>query len=224
MTTVVKIGGAAAGAAAQVAELAASGKQVVVVHGAGPQISERCRAAGLEPAFVAGQRVTDAAVLAVVEAALAEVGAQVAAGIAAAGVPAQPVGGVIEAERAHGTGLGLVGTVTGVNTEPVEALLAAGTVPVVSPMATGLNVNADHAAAAVARALAAQELVFLSDVPGILDGSGRLIRQITAETAAELIGDGQVTGGMVPKVHAGLAALAGGVWSVRIGAETMVTA
>jgi acetylglutamate kinase len=91
-------------------------------------------------------------------------------------------------------------------------------------MATGLNVNADHAAAAVARALAADELVFLSDVPGILDGSGRLIRRITAQTAAELIGDGQVSGGMVPKVHAGLAALAGGVWSVRIGAETMVTA
>jgi acetylglutamate kinase len=224
MTMVVKIGGAAAGAAAQVARLAAAGTRVVVVHGAGPQISERCRAARIEPAFVAGQRVTDAAVLEVVEQALADVGAQLAAAFDAAGAAAQPVSGVVQAEPSPDSALGLVGRVTGIDAARIEAVLAAGAVPVVSPLADGLNVNADHAAAAVAKGLGAAELVFLSDVPGIVDAAGRVIQSISAAGAVALIGDGQVTGGMVPKVNAGLTALAGGVWRVRIGTETMVTA
>jgi acetylglutamate kinase len=224
MTTVVKIGGAAAGAAAYVARLAASGTSVVVVHGGGVQISQRCREAGIEPSFHAGQRVTDAAVLAVVKDALIEVGAELAAAIEAAGAAAVPVSGVIQAEPSADAALGLVGRATGIDADPIAAVLAAGAVPVVSPFAAGLNVNADHAAAAVANGLAAAELVFLSDVPGIVDAAGRVIQSITAAGAVALIGEGQVTGGMVPKVHAGLAALAGGVWRVRIGAETMVTA
>ena len=75
MISVVKVGGAAAGAAPKIADLRRAGRQVVVVHGAGPQISERCRAIGIEPRFLAGQRLTDAAVLAVVDQALAEVNA-----------------------------------------------------------------------------------------------------------------------------------------------------
>ncbi|MDX6534107.1 MAG: acetylglutamate kinase [Gaiellales bacterium] len=224
MTTVVKIGGAAAGAAAHVARLAASGTGVVVVHGGGAQISDRCRAAGIEPVFVAGQRVTDTAVLEVVKEALTEVGVELAAAIEAAGTPAQPIGGVVQAERYGHSALGLVGRVTAIDASPIAAVLASGAVPVVSPFAAGFNVNADHAAAAIAKGLGADELVFLSDVPGIVDAAGRVIQSITAAGAEALIGDGQVTGGMVPKVHAGLAALAGGVWRVRIGAETMVTA
>jgi acetylglutamate kinase len=222
--TVVKVGGAAAGAAAQVAQLAAHGGSVVVVHGGGVQISKRCREAGIEPAFVDGVRVTDAATLAVVQRSLAEVGAELAAAITAAGAPAQAVSGVIQAEPGADTALGLVGRTTGIDPAPVAAVLAAGAVPVVSPLAAGLNVNADHAAAAVAKGLGASELVFLSDVAGIVDAAGQVIQTISAAAATALIGEGQVTGGMVPKVHAGLAALAGGVWRVRIGAETMVTA
>lgn len=224
MTTVVKIGGAAAGAAEKVAQLAALGSPVVVVHGGGVQISERCREAGIEPVFLNGQRVTDAATLAVVQQALAEVGTALAAAIERLGVPARPVTGVIEAEATPGDELGLVGHVTGVDPAPIHALLTAGVVPVVSPLAAGLNVNADHAAAAVAKGLGASELVFLSDVPGIVDAAGRVIQSISAAAAVALIGEGHVSGGMVPKVHAGLAALAGGVWRVRIGTETMVTA
>src|SRR4051812_26553314 len=99
MTTVVKVGGAAAGAAAHVLDLASRGAEVVVVHGGGVQISDRCRRAGLEPVFVDGQRVTDAATFLVVRAALGAVGERLAAAITAAGAPARTVSGVIRAER-----------------------------------------------------------------------------------------------------------------------------
>ena len=89
MISVVKVGGAAAGAAPKIADLRRAGRQVVVVHGAGPQISERCRAIGIEPRFLAGQRLTDAAVLAVVDQALAEVNARLVAELAGAGIAAQ---------------------------------------------------------------------------------------------------------------------------------------
>jgi acetylglutamate kinase len=224
MTTVVKIGGAAAGAAAKVAHLARGGGNVVVVHGGGVQISQRCRDAGIEPAFVNGLRVTDAATLAVVQLALADVGVELAGAITVAGAPATAVAGVVQAAQTPDPALGLIGEVTGIDPAPIEAVLDAGAVPVVSPLAVGLNVNADHAAAAVAKGLGASELVFLSDVPGIVDEAGRVIRTISAAGAVALIGEGHVSGGMVPKVHAGLAALAGGVWRVRIGTETMVTA
>jgi len=222
--SVVKVGGAAAGAAPKIADLRRAGRQVVVVHGAGPQISERCRAIGIEPRFLAGQRLTDAAVLAVVDQALAEVNARLVAELAGAGIAAQGLFGALDGVPHDDRRLGLVGRVSRVDTAAVGELLVAGTVPVISPLAGGLNVNGDHAAAAVAAAVGASELVFLSDVPGVLGADGRVIRRITADQAPALIDGGHVTGGMIPKLNAGTAALAHGVWRVWIGAETMVTA
>ncbi len=224
MTTVVKVGGGVGGAAACVAGLRRRGTAVAVVHGAGPEISARCRAAGIEPRFLDGQRVTDPAVLAVVAAAIADENAGLVAGLRAAGIPAAPLDGVLAGIPAADRRLGLVGSVEHVDGAAVRAVIDAGRVPVIVPMASGLNVNADHAASAVASALGAAELVFLSTVPGVLDARGRVIARIRAGDAHALIAAGDVTGGMIPKLHAGVDALARGVWRVWIGAETMVTA
>jgi len=224
MIAVVKVGGTAPGAAAQVAALARAGRQVAVVHGAGPQITAGCIAAGLEPRFVDGQRVTDAAVMRVVEAAIADANAALCADLEAEGVACRPMRDALTAEPWGDSRLGLVGRITSVEQIGVRALLAGGIVPVIAPTASGLNVNADNAAAAVAGALCASELIFLSDVPGLMGPGGEVMRHVTAASAAQLVASGSITGGMIPKLDAGLAALADGVWRVWIGAETMVTA
>jgi acetylglutamate kinase len=224
MIAVVKVGGAAPGAAARVAALAATGRQVVVVHGAGPQITAGCIAAGVEPRFVDGQRVTDDSVMRVVEAAIGDANAALCAQLKAQGVSCRPMRDALTAEPWGDSRLGLVGRITSVEQIGVRALVAAGIVPVIAPTASGLNVNADNAAAAVAGALAASELIFLSDVPGLMGPGGEVIRRVTAASAAQLVASGSITGGMIPKLDAGLAALGDGVWRVWIGAETMVTA
>ncbi|OLD57847.1 MAG: acetylglutamate kinase [Armatimonadetes bacterium 13_1_40CM_3_65_7] len=224
MIVVVKVGGASLGAAAKIAALRARGNDVVAVHGAGPQISARCREAGIEPRFVGGLRVTDAAVLGIVEEAVAAENDRLCGELEAAGVNARPMRDALIAEPWADRALGLVGQITSVEQIGIRALLASGIVPVIPPTACGLNVNADHVAAAVAGALRASELVFLSDVPGVLDGDGRVLRRLSATSVPALISAGHVTGGMIPKLDAGLAALTAGVWRVWIGAETMVTA
>jgi acetylglutamate kinase len=223
VTTVLKVGGASEDPGRLVASLAAGGVGVVLVHGGGPQISQACREAGLEPRFVDGQRVTDAAVLAVVERVLAMQNERLVASLQDAGVEAVGVSGVITATPAGDRRLGLVGEVAAVDVLPLRELLADGCVPVVNPFA-GLNLNADHAAAAVAIAVAADELAFLSDVPGVLAADGSVIRTIAAGSSATLAAAGTIGGGMVPKLTAAGAALAGGVWRVWIGSETRVTA
>ncbi len=115
MITVVKAGGAAKDVGAKVAALVAAGRPVVVVHGAGPQISERCRAVGIEPTFVDGLRVTDAAVLAVVEQALNHRNAVLVAELEAAGVSAVSVCGALGGTLGCDSRLGLVGRVTSVD-------------------------------------------------------------------------------------------------------------
>ncbi len=224
MIAVVKVGGTAPGAAAQVAALTRAGRQVVVVHGAGPQITAGCVAAGLEPRFVDGQRVTDDSVMRVVEAAVAAANAAMCGELEREGVACRPMRDALTAEPWGDSRLGLVGRITSVEQIGVRALLAGGIVPVIAPTASGLNVNADNAAAAGAGALGASELIFLSDVPGLMGPGGEVIRRVTAASAAQLVASGNITGGMIPKLEAGLAALADGVWRVWIGAETMVTA
>jgi acetylglutamate kinase len=224
MIAVVKVGGTAPGAAAQVAALTRAGRQVVVVHGAGPQITAGCIAAGLEPRFLDGQRVTDDSVMRVVETAIAAANAALCGELEREGVACRPMLDALTAEPWGDSRLGLVGRITSVEQIGVRAMLPAGIVPVIAPTASGLNVNADNAAAAVAGALGASELVFLSDVPGLMGPGGEVIRRVTAASAAQLVASGSITGGMVPKLDAGFAALADGVRRVRIGAETMVTA
>jgi acetylglutamate kinase len=220
---VLKVGGGAGSPAAQVAGMLEAGMSVVVVHGGGPQISAECLAAGIEPRFVAGQRVTDAAVLGVVERMLGEQNTRLVADLRQAGVPAAGVVGALAAAPENDPRLGLVGRVSSVDIGPLRELLADGCVPVVNPFA-GLNVNADHAAAAVAVALAADELAFLSDVPGVLDAGGGVIARIAVADVPGLVAGGTVAGGMLPKLAAGSHALAGGVCRVWVGSHTQVTA
>jgi acetylglutamate kinase len=182
-TLVVKYGGSAlfdrpAGTgtfAADVALLHAVGVRVVVVHGAGPQISALARRRGLVPAFVAGRRVTDAAMLDVVRSALLdEANPQLVAALRSAGAPAAGVGR--EAGELLSVipvpGLGLVGTVDRVAPGVVTALLDGGRVPVVAGIGRDAeggehNVNADEVAAAIAVALGADKVVYLTDVAGL---------------------------------------------------------
>jgi len=173
---------------------------------------------------VDGQRVTDTAVMRAVESAIGRANAALCAALAEAGLPCRPMLDALTAEPWGDERLGLVGRVTGVEQIGIRALLAAGIVPVIAPTASGLNVNADNAAAAVASALSASELIFLSDVPGLLGPQGDVIRRVNASGVSQLVASGHVSGGMIPKLDAGLAAIAGGVWRVWIGAETMVTA
>jgi len=219
---VLKVGGGAASPAAHVTGMLDAGMSVVVVHGGGPQITAECRSAGIEPRFVDGQRVTDAAVLRVVERMLCEQNTRLVADLRQAGVRAAGVVGALAAAPESDPRLGLVGRVSSVDVAPLRELLADGCVPVVNPFA-GLNVNADHAAAAVAVAVGADELAFLSDVPGVLDAGGGVIARIAVGDVPRLVAGGSVAGGMLPKLAAGSHALAGGVRRVWVGSHTVVT-
>jgi acetylglutamate kinase len=218
VTIVLKVGGSsAADVAAQVVAEAASGRPLVVVHGGGPQINALLRERGLEPRYAGGRRITDAATLGCVEEGLRAVNDRLCADLQAAGLPARGIpAGVVRARRVPA--LGLVGEPVSADVAEVDAMLARGEIPVVGPLSTELggtallNVNADDAAAALAGALTADELVFLTDVPGVLDAQGALIRELRASTPPA-----SATGGMLPKLEACGAALSAGVLRVWIG-------
>ncbi|MFN8475111.1 MAG: acetylglutamate kinase [Anaerolineae bacterium] len=199
----------------------------ILVHGGGKEISQLSLDLGLSATFVSGMRVTDAATLrlaVMVMAGLANkrlVAAMEAAGVPALGVSAVDLGLVRVTRWIHPSGdLGYVGRVVGVNSEAFERLLALDAVIVMSPIAADgagqlYNVNADHVAQAVARSLHAGELVFVTNVPGVLR-EGALVPHLTAAEAEGLIRDGVVAGGMIAKVRAALDAINDGVNTVRI--------
>ncbi len=231
--TLLKVGGAelAPGTSldtlvAALARMAAC-KPLIILHGGGPEIARWQQRLGLEPKAIDGLRVTDAASLEVAEAVLSGlvnkrlVGRLAAAGVKACGISGVD-GGMLCARRLHyPTGdLGLVGEIDSVNTELLTLLLDAGYTPVVSPVSTGkddltLNVNADHAALAVARAMQVAEVIFITNVPGVLR-EGELLSTLTVATAREMIRDGIITGGMVPKVRSALDTLDEGINRVLI--------
>ena len=221
MTVVLKVGGASpAGVAAAVAAHRAWGDRVGVVHGAGPQISGEMERRGLVPQFVEGRRVTTAEVLEVVRESLAAVNAAVceAIGPAARAFAGDEVG--LEAELVPG--LGFVGRAVPSAPRAVIEALAAGFVPVVTPLACGpLNVNADEAASALAVGIGASGIRFLTDVPGVYH-EGRLVQTIAAQRAQALVDGGAFDGGIVPKLLAAAAAARNGV-TAEIGL-TAVTA
>jgi acetylglutamate kinase len=207
---VLKIGGSSVeGAAARVRDLRAAGHEIVVVHGAGSQISVEMRRRGLEVRFVEGRRVTTRAGLEVVRESLEAVNAQVCAAIGrdAVGLAGDEIG--LAAERIPR--LGLVGTALPSRPPAVVATLAAGLVPVVTPLARGpLNVNADEAASGLAVGIGAARIQFLTDVPGVFH-EGELLGSIAAEHAESLIGAGSFDGGIVPKLLAAVRAARGGL-------------
>jgi acetylglutamate kinase len=217
---VLKVGGASTGGVAEaVAELRAAGSQVCVVHGAGPQISEEMERRGLVPHFVGGRRVTTQEVLEVVCESFGEVNAAVctAIGADAVGLFGNEIG--LEAEPVPELGH----VVRALPSAPpaVLAALAAGRVPVVSPLAPGpLNVNADEAASALAVGIGAARIHFLTDVPGVFH-DGELVQSITAARAETLVDAGSFEGGIVPKVRAAALAARGGLIA-EIGATAVV--
>jgi len=217
---VVKVGGAVAfSATAQILALACEGHEVVVVHGAGPQILGRLQRAGLESEFVGGRRVTSAAALTVVRQTLATVNAGlcVALGPTAVGFLGDEIG--LRARRLPE--LGHVGAPLPSRPDVIEGTLADGLLPVVAPLAVGpLNVNADEMAGALAAGLEAERILFLTDVPGLLV-EGVVVPKIEVDDAEALLERGTLQGGILPKLRAAIAAARQGV-EAEIGATAVV--
>jgi len=231
---VVKIGGSMAEdrkcleeLAADIAKLAASGQRVALVHGGGKDINRNLQWLGQEPKFVDGLRFTNDAAMDMVEMTLSgRVNKLLVRLLTAAGAKPCGISGVdgslFSATPLRDDGaLGQVGKVTTVKTELVEALWAGGFVPVVSPVSLGpdgnsWNVNADDAAAALASALVAKRLVFVSDVPGVLDADKKRIASLNSSQIEELIASGVANGGMIPKLRGCAETVAAGVAGVVI--------
>ncbi len=212
------------------------GMRVVVVHGGGAAINRAMDAAGLTPQFIQGRRFTDDATRDIVEQVLAyETNETIAQRIEEFGGRAMPLnfrstnvlfGEQITLEDGDGrpVNLGHVGRVTRVDRTTIDNLCYAGTVPVIPSMCIGadgqkLNVNADTAATAVAQALGAEKLIFLSDVNGVRrkkEDPHSLINSLTALQARELMRSGAIESGMIPKVEACLETLDKGVRKIHI--------
>ncbi len=200
---------------------------LLIVHGGGKAIATLQAQLGLETTKVDGLRITNAASLAAAEMVLSGhsnkliVKALLSTGVDAVGLSGVDGGLLRCRKKQHPTAdLGYVGEIDSVRAELLRQLAGLGLVLVLSPISFGLdgqtyNVNADEAAAAAAIALGANELVFISNVPGVQSGEDLLPRLTAAETEA-LIADGVIRGGMIPKVRAALDVLARGVQHVRI--------
>lgn len=214
--------------------LEVAGINPIIVHGGGKAISSAMQTAGLEASFVGGLRVTTDAAIEIVERVLSE---EINPGLVhmirgfggkAVGIPGNAV---FLAEKIHGADaagarvdIGRVGNVVGCQLAQVDAAHQAGIVPVISPLAvevaTGrpLNINADLAAAALAKELRVAKLVYLSDVPGLLadpSDPASLIQSVTCAEAEALIADGTISGGMIPKIRSAMDALNAGVSKVH---------
>jgi acetylglutamate kinase len=217
---VVKVGGAvAAESADRILGLQEEGHEVVVVHGAGPQITEEMTRRGIPVQFVNGRRRTTRLALDVVRESFVAVNTELCNALGdravsvigdRAGLLAVPV-----------PPLGWVGDPLPCRPKPVLAALAAGLIPVVAPLAVGpLNVNADDAAAALALGLGARKLVFLTDVPGLLVDD-ELVGSIRASDANRMLDAGAFDGGIVPKLRAAAIAAASGI-TAHIGSTAVV--
>ena len=233
---VVKVGGRVQQDAALAPALArahaarrAAGGALVVVHGGGDEVSALQRAFGATPRFVGGRRVTTAADVDTLRMALSgAANKRLVAALVALGVPAVGLSGedaALLSARRGDPALGHVGAPAAVNVALLRHLAAGGYLPVVSPLSRdagagaepgALNVNGDDAAAAVASALGADELLLVADVPGVLLG-GAAAPTLDRDAATAAIASGEAAGGMAAKLDAALAALAGGVARVRVG-------
>jgi acetylglutamate kinase len=244
-TIVVKYGGHAMGDedlarafARDIVLLKQSGMKPIVVHGGGPQIGAMLDKLGIKSEFRAGLRVTDKATVEIVEMVLAgSINKNIVSAINAEGGRAIGLcgkdGNLVVVEKATRTmrdpdssiekivDLGFVGEPKTVNPAVLDMVAKEELIPVVAPVAPGAdgetyNVNADTFAGAIAGAMHATRLLFLTDVPGVLDKHGRLIKELSVSDARALIADGTISGGMIPKVETCIDALARGVEGVVI--------
>jgi len=207
------------------------GIKPVLVHGGGKEVSEVMQRMGLQPRFAGGLRVTDAETMEIVEMVLAGttnkgiVSLIHRAGGKAVGLSGKD-GNLLVAKKLtpEGKDIGYVGEVTQVHAEVIEVLSEAGYIPVISSVAIGedgqsYNVNADHAAGAIAAALQAEKLIVLTDVPGVLanvNDPASLLSEMSIAEAEELLRNGKAESGMAPKLQACITALRGGVRRAHI--------
>jgi acetylglutamate kinase len=221
MRTVLKLGGRVAGDSVGLAlDRQHAGDEVVVVHGAGPQITAELQARGIPVLFVGGRRFTDSKTLAVVRRSLVAVGTELTAALGPAAL--HLVGDDIGLEAVRLPELGFVGEPLPCAPALIEESLADRKIPVVTPIAAGpLNVNADEAATALAAGLGADLVLFVSDVPGVYV-EGEVARRLHADDADELLQSGAFDGGIVPKLLAAVRAARLGI-TAEIG-ETAVVA
>lgn len=242
---VVKYGGHAMGDdqaardfARDIVLLEQSGVNPVVVHGGGPQIGDMLKRLKIKSEFAAGLRVTDAATVEIVEMVLAgSINKQIVGFINEAGGRAVGLcgkdGNMLLAKKLtrnfadpnsaieKEVDLGFVGEPAKVDTTVLDQILGRELIPVLAPVAGGVeggtfNVNADTFAGAIAGALKAKRLLLLTDVPGVLDKSKKLIKELSLSDARKLIADGTISGGMIPKVETCIEALDQGVEGVVI--------
>jgi acetylglutamate kinase len=230
---VVKVGGRAQQAAELAPTLAkawrAAPGALVVVHGGGDEVTAVQRAMGRDPQFVGGRRVTTDDDIAILRMTLSGViNKRLVASLVAEGVPAVGVSGedaaLLSAEPMDAATMGRTGEPGDTNVHLVKHLLKGGFLPVISPLArdarsrsgNALNVNGDDAAAALAAALNATELILVADVPGVFD-QGSVLPTLVVGRLPALVEAGTVTAGMIAKLEAAARALAGGVARVRIG-------
>ena len=241
---VIKLGGSLlddaarrAGALRDIVDGWNAGEQIVLVHGGGKHVDAALRKLGIPKRSYAGLRITDDATLEVVVSILAGsvnkmlVGELTAMGVLSAGISGVDAGTLIAEVHPpiDGVDLGHVGRVVSSDGTLIESMLSSGILPVVSSVAQGpkgalLNVNADSAAAAIASAVGATALQFITDVAGLLDSTGSVVPSLTAKDAHKLLASEIVTGGMKPKLQAALGALASGVRSIHIGGGTHLVA
>jgi acetylglutamate kinase len=244
-TVVVKYGGHAMGEddlarsfARDIVLLEQTAINPVVVHGGAPQIGDMLARLGIESQFAHGLRITDAATMEIVEMVLAgSINKQIVGFINEAGGKAVGLcgkdGNMVLARKASralvdprsktekSVDLGFVGEPETVDTTVLDQILGRDLIPVLAPIATSkegitYNVNADTFAGAIAGALKAKRLLLLTDVPGVLDNSRNLIKQLNVNDARRLIAEGTISGGMIPKVETCIYALEAGVEGVVI--------
>jgi acetylglutamate kinase len=242
---VIKYGGHAMGEehladafARDVVLLEQAGIHPVVVHGGGPQIAAMLDRVGSKSEFASGLRITDAATMEIVEMVLAgTINKEIVARINAAGGCAVGLcgkdGNMVTARKLgprvmdQGAGaeklvdLGFVGEPEKIDTKVLCQMIGRGLIPVLAPVAPSAdgstyNVNADTFAGAIAGALTAKRLLLLTDVPGVLDRSSRLLEELSVDAARRLIADGTISGGMIPKLETAIDALENGVEGVVI--------
>ena len=244
-TFVIKFGGHAMGDddlaqsfAEDIVMLRQVGIHPVVVHGGGPQIGEMLARLNIESAFVDGLRVTDRTTVDIVEMVLSgSINKQIVDSIQSAGGTAIGLSGkdgrLIEARQMRRTtrdpdsniekilDLGFVGEPVTINTKAIDVLRQSDIIPIIAPIGVGprgqtYNINADTAAGAIAGALGASKLLMLTDIAGVLDENSEVMPTLSKKQATQLMKDGVITGGMIPKVETCLEAVRGGTSAVHI--------
>ncbi|UWR11972.1 acetylglutamate kinase [Sulfitobacter mediterraneus] len=226
-TVVIKLGGHAMGSDEAMQEFARDvtlmrqiGVNPVVVHGGGPMINAMLKRLDIQSEFVDGKRVTDAATMEVVEMVLSGlVNARIVQAITEQGGRAVGLSGkdsgliLCESEN---PALGLVGKPSKVDPRVLRDLADKGIIPVIAPLGMGangetFNINGDTAAGAIASALKADRLLLLTDVAGVKNGDGEVLTELTPDQIRDMVADGTIAGGMIPKTETALAAIDGGV-------------